>query len=533
MGEHMTEVSDRLTSANRVVALPGGSPGVLPGVSEPEVDLTATEARRDGPRVIDLPADIGERLFRDYAMPMRDAATVAPRWCRRYTASLLLADAVAALLAAVMALLVFDDQPLLPLATFPVLWLGCLILGRTYEHRFVGNGSEEYRRLFNASVRFAAGAGVLALAFEWTWARGVVAATLPVATSISLIAHYAARQVLHRLRRRGRCQQRVVVVGRERSVAELVRTVRNEPTAGFQVVAACVDRSMSPTIENVPVLGTSQQIVEVLAASRADTIAISSWSDVSQSDLRRLSWNLEGTGVTLLVAPRLTDVAGPRIHIRPVAGLPLLNVEEPEFTGTRRVLKHTMDRTLAVLALVFLAPLFAAVGFAVRLTSRGPVFFLQTRVGEHGRHFTMHKFRSMYVDAEDRLAEVAELNDAARGPLFKAVDDPRITSLGKWLRRFSADELPQLLDVALGRMSLVGPRPPLPREVEQYPDDVRRRLRVKPGITGLWQVSGRSDLSWEESVRLDLHYVENWSLALDIVIILKTLLAVLRRQGAY
>jgi exopolysaccharide biosynthesis polyprenyl glycosylphosphotransferase len=347
-----------------------------------------------------------------------------------------------------------------------------------------------------------------------------------------LLVHFIARQILHHRRRQGACLQRVLVVGRERSVAELIRTVRREPHAGFAVVAACVDHARGDTIEGVPVLGDSDAILSSLVAASADTIAVTAWSEVSQTDLRRLSWDLEGSGVSLLVAPRLTDVSGPRIHIQPVAGLPLINVEEPEFTGVRRFAKGASDRFGALLALLLLSPIFVSLAVWIRVTSRGPVFFRQVRIGRHGEAFAMHKFRSMYIDAEERLAELRDQNESD-GLLFKIRDDPRVTPIGRWMRRYSLDELPQLLDVLFGRMSLVGPRPPLPSEVAQYPLDVRRRLIVKPGITGLWQVSGRSDLSWDESVRLDLFYVENWSLPLDLTIMTKTVLAVVRGSGAY
>jgi len=234
----------------------------------------------------------------------------------------------------------------------------------------------------------------------------------------------------------------------------------------------------------------------------------------------------------MVVAPALTDIAGPRIHITPVAGLPLLHVEEPEFTGARKILKETQDRILAGLAVVFLAPLMLALALLIRLDSRGPALFRQTRVGRGGEEFCVYKFRSMHVDAEERLAALVGRNESD-GVLFKMRDDPRVTRIGKLLRRYSLDELPQLLNVLRGNMALVGPRPPLPREVANYATDVHRRLLVKPGITGLWQVSGRSDLSWEQTVRLDLRYVENWTLALDALILVKTVRAVLSGGGAY
>jgi exopolysaccharide biosynthesis polyprenyl glycosylphosphotransferase len=226
------------------------------------------------------------------------------------------------------------------------------------------------------------------------------------------------------------------------------------------------------------------------------------------------------------------DVAGPRIAIRPVCGLPLLHVDEPTLTGGRRVAKACLDRSAALLALLVLAPVLAAIALAVRLTSPGPAVFRQTRVGLEGRPFTMWKFRTMVAGAETLRPAVDVLNQHADGRLFKVTADPRITPLGRWLRRSSLDELPQLVNVLLGQMSLVGPRP-LPTSDAPYDGDARRRLYVKPGLTGLWQISGRSDLNWEESVRLDLRYVEQWSLALDAMIIWKTLFAVVQGRGAY
>ncbi len=463
------------------------------------------------------------------------ARRAAP-WQRTLVRALVVLDALAASLAAGTALLFGSDAPA-PYAVasllFPLVWLLACASTRSYEPRFLGTGSEEFRRVFDAGVRLLAATALTALAFQLEVARTYVLVEFPLAVALTLVFRYAARQYLHRVRTQGHCLHRVVVVGRERSCAELVRQLRREAYAGFSVVGACIDRTQGPYVEGVPVVGTSSTVVESIRRTDADTVAVGAWSDFSQADLRRLSWELEGSGVALVVAPSLTDIAGPRIHIRPVAGLPLLHVEQPEFSGGRRLLKGTIDRVLALLALVAASPALLALAVAVRVSSRGSALFRQTRVGADGRTFTMYKFRSMYVDAEERLAGLRDLNEARDGLLFKIRDDPRVTPVGRWLRRFSLDEVPQLLNVVRGDMSLVGPRPPLPREVEQYGADVRRRLLVKPGLTGLWQVSGRSDLSWDESVRLDLHYVENWSLALDVMIIWKTVFAVLQRRGAY
>jgi len=236
--------------------------------------------------------------------------------------------------------------------------------------------------------------------------------------------------------------------------------------------------------------------------------------------------------IKMIMAPALTDVAGPRIHTQPVAGLPLIHVSTPNLATGQRVIKRVFDLMGASTLLIALFPLLAIIAITVRLDSPGNIIFKQIRVGAKGQHFEMLKFRSMVSNAEDQLESLKEGSEG-NGVLFKLKADPRVTRAGKTLRRYSLDELPQLLNVINGTMSLVGPRPPLPTEVEQYQSHVHRRLMVRPGLTGLWQVSGRSLLSWDDSVRLDLYYVENWSLSGDIVILLKTVRAVLARHGAY
>jgi exopolysaccharide biosynthesis polyprenyl glycosylphosphotransferase len=291
------------------------------------------------------------------------------------------------------------------------------------------------------------------------------------------------------------------------------------------------DRTRVAQVAGVPV-GGLDDVLAMAGRHEAHTVAVTSASETAAEYLRRLSWELEGTGLELLVAPGLIEVAGPRLHIRPLEGLPLLTVESPQFEGWRRVVKGGVDRLAALVALVLLAPVLLGIAAAVRVSSGGPILYRQERVGVHGRSFTMLKFRSMVADADQRLAQVQDVN-FGDGLLFKARQDPRVTPIGRWLRRLSLDELPQLLNVLGGSMSLVGPRPPLPSEVARYDNSVRRRLLVKPGLTGLWQISGRSDLPWEEAVRLDLRYVENWSLAADLAILWKTGRAVLSSSGAY
>ena len=466
-------------------------------------------------------------------------ASSAAAWQGRLVRRLVVIDVVLAATAGVTALLLRFGQELTTTylvltLLFPVGFVAMVAAARGYERRFLGSGSEEYRRVANAGVRYVALATMLAYAARFDLARGYVLLAFPLAVFAVLVGRYAARQALHRARRDGRCSHKVLVLGRERSAAELIRQLRTESHAGLLVVGACLDGTTAASVEGVPVVGRATSgVLQALDLTGADTVAISAWSPLSQADLRRLSWQLEGTGVDLVVAPSMTDVAGPRIHIRPVAGVPLLHVEQPEFTGVRRVVKGLFDRTAAAAALLFLGPVLLVIAVVVRATSPGPALYTQQRVGRGGATFRMYKFRSMRRTAERELTLLRQRNDPRNGVLFKLKDDPRITAVGKHLRRYSLDELPQLWNVLLGHMSLVGPRPPLPGEVAAYGDDVHRRLLVKPGLTGLWQVSGRSDLPWDEAVRLDLHYVENWSLAFDLSIIWKTAFAVLRRDGAY
>jgi exopolysaccharide biosynthesis polyprenyl glycosylphosphotransferase len=465
----------------------------------------------------------------------------ARRWAGRYSAALHALDVTAAALATGAVVLLAGPAPLTPgsplLATAAAVVLAwpLLLLGTGAHHeRVFGTGSEEYRRVARAGFLLLALACVVSFAARLDLSRALVLLAVPALTVLTLAGRHAARCALHRLRARGACTRRVVVVGRGGAVLELAGALGREGRAGLRVVGACVtseSRTRVAEALGVPV-GGLDAVVATAERLGADTVAVTSASETAAEYLRRLSWELEGTGVELLVAPGLVEVAGPRLHIRPLEGLPLLSVEQPRFEGWGRLVKGGVDRAGAAVALVVLAPLLLALAAAVRLDSPGPVLYRQTRVGVNGRPFTMLKFRSMVVDA-DRQVETLQAENISDGLLFKMRTDPRVTRVGRVLRRLSLDELPQLLNVLGGSMSLVGPRPPLPGEVARYDTSVSRRLLVRPGLTGLWQISGRSDLSWEEAVRLDLRYVENWSLALDALILARTVRAVLSRSGAY
>jgi len=416
-------------------------------------------------------------------------------------------------------------------------WVTVLAFRGSYSTRIFGSGTEEYKLVVSGSFLTAGIVAIICYLGKIDLSRGFIATAFPLGTVLLVAGRWVARKWLHAQRRRNRLVHRVLLVGMPAGVAELLEIIRREPQMGYSVVGACLPRlSKDPGDEvadqGVPILGYLDDVPSAVLRSGADTVVVSALPGRSSRLLRRLSWSLEGLGVDLVVVPSLTDVAGPRIHVRPVAGLPLLHVEEPEFTGARRLVKRIFDWVGAAILLVLSLPLFAVIAIAIKLDDRGPVFLRQTRVGVHGKEFPCFKFRSMVVDAEERLAELQAYNEVD-GVLFKMKNDPRVTRVGRVIRRLSLDELPQLINVLRGEMSLVGPRPPLPREVAQYGEDVRRRLLVRPGITGLWQVSGRSNLSWDDSVRLDLYYVENWSLSTDLVILAKTVGAVLSRDGAY
>ena len=464
----------------------------------------------------------------------------APGWVRSYSTSLIALETVAAGVAGGTVVVglagSLDASSLLFWAAVALVVAWPMLLGATgaYSERVYGTGSDEYRRVGRAGFLLLALTSFLSYAAQLDLSRFFVVVAIPALTGATLLVRYAARARLRGLRARGKCTKRVVVVGRGGAVLELVDRLQRQQYAGLDVVAACVtpaDRVRVAEEAGVPV-GGLDDVLSIAADVDADTIAVTSASETAAQYLRQLSWQLEGTGIELLVAPGLIEVAGPRLHIRPFEGLPLLSVEQPSFEGWRRVIKGGVDRAVAGLALVLLAPFLTGLALAVKLSSPGPVLYRQERVGLNGKSFTMLKFRSMVVDADRRLEDLRGDN-ISDGLLFKMRVDPRVTPVGRLLRRLSLDELPQLFNVVRGTMSLVGPRPPLPGEVARYDTSVSRRLLVKPGLTGLWQISGRSDLSWEESVRLDLRYVENWSLAMDALILWKTGRAVFSSTGAY
>lgn len=418
------------------------------------------------------------------------------------------------------------------------LWWLALHLWASRDVKVLGTGVEEYKRVIVASLAVFGTIALVSYAFQAETARGYVGIALPLGLILLVIERALYRKHIRTQRAQGRFTRRMLLIGRPVAVLHLAKSLRDTPGAGYVPVGAIVSHSASGSRAqdlDLPVVSYDQSVTAIIDAvdsEQIDAVAISAGAELDPSVIRELGWQLQAREVSMIVAPALTDVAGPRIHTQPIAGLPLIHVATPKLEGLQAVSKRAFDLAASVLGLCLLSPVLLVTALVIWAQDGGPAFFHQERIGKDGRPFRMHKFRSMVVDAEVRLEELSSLNEGS-GVLFKLKQDPRVTRVGAFIRRYSIDELPQLWNVLVGDMSLVGPRPPLPREVEAYEGFVSRRLMVKPGITGLWQVSGRSNLSWDDSVRLDLYYVENWSLTQDLLILAKTAKAVIGKDGAY
>jgi len=469
-----------------------------------------------------------------------------PGWRRTYPFMLLAVDLFAAATSAfivyewrVAGFAVVQRQSVLRnVATvlMPLAWVLVLALHRAYGRWTIDQGAKVPSRIAQAGFTLAAVVSSASLALHYTALIDHVLLGIPVMVVLTVLLRRVVRVWLRSSQRAH--VRRTLVVGQVRGLAGMLRALERGRADGMHLVAACLVDADDATDDqiaglSVPVYGDLSDVVGTAKAAGCNTVIVTPSAHLDTLHLRRLGWALHDAGIELLLAPALSDVARERIDVRPAGDVPLLHVRAPVFTGPQRVLKGLMDRAVAVVLLVVLAPLMLFIATLVRTTSTGPALFRQRRVGRGGQEFTCLKFRTMTADAEARRAELVHLNERADGLLFKIRHDPRITRIGAVLRKYSLDELPQLVNVVAGDMSLVGPRPPLPQEVAAYDDALRRRLLVKPGLTGLWQVSGRSELPWEEAVRLDLSYVDNWSPALDARILLRTVSAVLKGTGAY
>ena len=478
----------------------------------------------------------------------REATTGPPSSATRhrdFARDIVAGDVAAAVTAGVLAGLVAWRAGWTPVAPalavavaalgWALVWPTLLGLNRAYEVRYLGHGSEELSRVVRSWISSLAVVGVLG----WTWLPARLAADVVAGICATVLLSIVSRSVLrarlHRDNLAGATYQRVLLVGDETEVTRLTTRIHRNRYHGWHVVAAAGAASGESHPDSPVRLGRADTVTEVVEAARrcnADLVLLAPSGGSRLAAVDELERALHAEGREVALAPPLVEAVGPRVSVESVCGLPVLHLSPPELGGPRRLIKVVADRAASLVGVALLLPVLLSVSLLIRLDSRGPALFVQTRVGRHGQAFRIYKFRTMFVDAEARLDALAAQNDGA-GPLFKMRSDPRITRIGRFLRRTSLDELPQLLNVVLGDMSLVGPRPPLPAEVEQYAAVTRRRLLVQPGITGLWQVHGRSDLSWEESSRLDVRYVENWSLGFDLSILVRTVRAVVQARGAY
>ncbi|MFD3811656.1 sugar transferase [Rhodococcus sp. NPDC058639] len=511
--------------------------------------MTAVPEKRRPTATLDRRGAHGKNVLSDRR---EESPATRWNWQRAYVRWLFWTDAAIVVLAVVLAHVVrFGQDSLFTMDTAHALnyslvslalaavWIGFLAAFRTRSRRVIGSGYDEYQRVIASTLRLFGLVAIVALVFRMELARGYLAIALPAGLMTLLVSRWLWRKLISRKRRAGKFSTPVLVVGGAQAVRHMAQTFERKKTDGYQVVGVCVPRYSGIAGEDIdvgnrriPIYGDESSVVEALRISGADTVAVTATETLGHEGIQDLVWKLEPLDADLVVATGVVDVAGPRLEMRPVAGLPLIHVEKPRYHGAKRSGKRLFDLAFSFAALTVLTPVFALVALAIRLDDKGPVFYRAERIGLDGKPFGMVKFRSMVTDADTQVDTLLAQNEGA-GLLFKMREDPRVTRVGRILRRFSIDELPQFINVVRGEMSVVGPRPPLRREVEGYDGRVRRRLLVRPGLTGLWQVSGRSDLSWDEAVRLDLSYVENWSMVSDVLIIGKTVKAVLVSEGAY
>jgi exopolysaccharide biosynthesis polyprenyl glycosylphosphotransferase len=446
-------------------------------------------------------------------------------------------------------LLVFDSSPALSQSTggptlarsvtliavpLVIAWIGLIALRGGYDQGVFGAGADEYKSVVNASLLAAAVLGIGCYLTKLQLSRGFFVFAFVIGPVLLVAGRFVLRRSLHRARSRGALGLRTVIIGSAEHVDSVASVLAREQWLGYHVAGALIPahEAREETTNGVPVLGNVDDAAPLVRAYEAEVVFVVGGAFNHPGAMRDLVWDLESDDVQVIMAPGVTDVSSERIRVRPVAGLPLLHLDRPRSQDALRWAKRTFDIFGSAALLTLLSPLLLWTAWKIKRFDDGPIMFRQTRVGRDGDYFTCLKLRSMVVDAENVLSDLHSQAGYEEG-LFKLASDPRVTRPGAWIRRYSIDELPQLINVLRGDMSLVGPRPPLPLEVDRYTLTQSRRLRVRPGMTGLWQVSGRSDLSWSEAIRLDLYYVDNWSMVQDLVILGRTVGAVLSSRGAY
>ncbi len=414
----------------------------------------------------------------------------------------------------------------------PILWLALLVLLGSYEQRVVGLGLTEYGKILQSALWMVALVSIVSFLGKFDTSRAYVLLAIPIGTALLLADRWLWRRWLLRKRNQGRELQSTIVIGNAEDRARISEALTQRRWAGYEVVAEFAEPAINSTGEPDASSAWMDELMHRVNSEQIMCIALAPSCGLTGADIRELSWRIEGRGIDLLISSALGAVTGPRLSLRVATGLPFMHLDEVGLGATKRGVKRLMDIAVSATALVLLAPVLLIISLIVLLSSGTPVFFSQDRAGQRGQIFRMWKFRTMVRGADKQREALREASDTD-GPIAKFVDDPRITPVGRFLRRWSLDELPQLFNVLRGDMSLVGPRPHPIDDVERYRSSDARRLLAKPGMTGLWQVAGRSDISWDDAVELDLLYIENWSVTADVAILLRTVQAVLTRSGAY
>jgi exopolysaccharide biosynthesis polyprenyl glycosylphosphotransferase len=476
------------------------------------------------------------------------------QWQAQYVRRLLISDVAmicgAVVLAQFLRFNMFGKSAILPWtsesagyllssAVLAFMWAGALAFFNTRSRRIIGGGVEEYRRVASATVWLFGVLAILSITFGYELGRSYLGITLILGLAGLMLNRRIWRRVAEKRQLKGQYQTSVLVVGNQHAAVELAANLSGSASRGHCVVGLCTPEGPGHGIDadrsgeqEFPIVGVDSAVMDAVVDTGADTVAVAPTSHLGPSELRKLIWDLDSLGVDLVVTPGLIDVAGRRIGTRLIEGVALLEIEQPLYDRANSWGKRVFDICFAAAALILISPVIVVTAIVVKVSSPGPIFYRSQRIGMNGKPFDMVKVRSMYVGADAELAALIE-EKGGQQLFFKVKDDPRVTGVGRFIRKFSIDELPQFINVLRGDMSVVGPRPQVRREVDTYGDLVRRRLFVRPGVTGLWQVSGRSNLSVDAAMRLDLTYVENWSMIQDLVIIVKTFTAVVRGCGAY
>ncbi|MCI1833201.1 MAG: sugar transferase [Bifidobacterium sp.] len=489
-----------------------------------------------------------------------------PRWSYLYTSALIALDVAMTLAATGLTFLMrprsyaaaldnalFGDGVSTLLLLIAASWIASLASCRIYSRHTMGEGYDLYSKVISAAFVDFIILCAVSYAFHFTIPRTLTFFVPALSAVLTMLERYVMRKVLHRYRRKGRCSYPTIIVGSPRGIHSTLAQLKANTDMGYEPIAVCpvvpdTQQSSSqgpqhlipvrfdqneddgPLLRVLPMNSHLPQTAKYLGAQ---TVLVADVMDRHSETMRTLSLAVESMGIELAFTATVADVNAASLHLRDDPSMPILTARLPQYSTMTRIMKRIFDIVLAIIALIIFSPAMIIVAIRVRAEDGGPAIYTQQRIGIYGKPFTMYKFRSMRVNADEQDTQLAQKLGTDHGILFKAKDDPRITTVGKFIRKTSLDEFPQLFNVITGDMSLVGPRPQQQYEVNQYKSLYSARLLVKPGITGPWQVSGRSDLSQEASERLDVSYVEHWSLTSDMAILLKTVVAVIRGTGSY